>query len=543
MAYLFNQVDDSEEKKNIFAPQAGAQGQEAGQTGGDNVQKGNTSTSISDSPSSGSGQSTSSPAAPKAQGGYNPAAASSAYKSAAASIKMPSAGLNRAEGALAAGSQALQDKSNAYQTKAADTAKGYQLDDSTLSGAVQGTDADFQKTAQRLSSKSPGLFESFSGLGADQPNVENVRDTGNLYREEVGPSYTAGQSRLDSAMLRQNPEFLARQQAILGQQKQLQAADTKAQTDQTKTARDMLGKQYGESTDDIRRRLGVYGDEVVTTAKGLSAAEEARRAAIDPNKIGQNQQQDIKNKIEEDLKHADPHSEQYRSLKFLADQYDLGSHVKVDKEVDWREMLNEGQAGRFNRAQGLLGNAETLQAGKGPGEAYSFDQAGAYKNILAQLQGKRQTADQADRERMAAIQAEAQGRVAGTQKSLREQYEAMLPDYQKMLNQQPFDTGGLDTSRYGNRVDTNQVAIPAYQDQAVDWQSMLTPEEISEMNSVQADLGTMNPTDYNTVWKDYNTNNNSIAAQIAAWKAKQPAAAAPVQPAKPVYAGRGQTRY
>jgi cell envelope opacity-associated protein A len=118
----------------------------------------------------------------------------------------------------------------------------------------------------------------------------------------------------------------------------------------------------------------------------------------------------------------------------------------------------------------------------------------------------------------------------------------MMPDYQKMLNQQPFDTGGLDTSRYGNRVDTNQVAIPAYQDQAVDWQSMLTPEEMSEMNSVQSDLGTMNPTDYNTVWKDYNAPNNSIASQIAAWKAKQPAPVAPVQPAKPVYAGRGQTR-
>jgi hypothetical protein len=523
MAYLFNQVDDEGEKKNIFAPQAGAQGQGAtDQAGSDNVQKGNTSTSVSDSPSSGSGQSTSAPAAPKAQGGYNPAAASSAYKSASASINMPTAGLNRAEGALAAGSQALQDKSNAYQTKAADTAKGYQLDDSTLSGAVQGTDADFQKTAQRLSNKSPGLFESFSGLGADQPNVENVRDTGNLYREEVGPSYTAGQSRLDSALLRQNPEFLARQQAILGQQKQLQEADTKAQTDQTKTARDMLGKQYGDSTDDIRRRLGVYGDEVVTTAKGLSAAEEARRAAIDPAKIAQNQQQNIKNQIEEDLKHADPHSEQYRSLKFLADQYDLGSSVNVDKNVDWHEMLNEGQAGRYNRAQGLLGNAEMLQAGKGPGEAYSFDQAGAYKNILAQLQGKRQTADQADRERMAAIQAGAEERAKGTQKSLREQYESMMPEYKQMMRERVMGAGGPSNPGQiaidSQDLNTSDREMPAYQDAPVDWQSILTPDEISKMNSLQNDLG-VDVAKYSN--KDYGASNKTIAEQIASWKANK----------------------
>jgi len=516
-------VDDEGEKKNIFAPQAGAQGQGAtDQAGSDNVQKGNTSTSVSDSPSSGSGQSTSAPAAPKAQGGYNPAAASSAYKSASASINMPTAGLNRAEGALAAGSQALQDKSNAYQTKAADTAKGYQLDDSTLSGAVQGTDADFEKTAQRLSNKSPGLFESFSGLGADQPNVENVRDTGNLYREEVGPSYTAGQSRLDSALLRQNPEFLARQQAILGQQKQLQEADTKAQTDQTKTARDMLGKQYGDSTDDIRRRLGVYGDEVVTTAKGLSAAEEARRAAIDPAKIAQNQQQNIKNQIEEDLKHADPHSEQYRSLKFLADQYDLGSSVNVDKNVDWHEMLNEGQAGRYNRAQGLLGNAEMLQAGKGPGEAYSFDQAGAYKNILAQLRGKRQTADQADRERMAAIQAGAEERAKGTQKSLREQYESMMPEYKQMMRERVMGAGGPSNPGQiaidSQDLNTSDREMPAYQDAPVDWQSILTPDEISKMNSLQNDLG-VDVAKYSN--KDYGASNKTIAEQIASWKANK----------------------
>ena len=95
-----------------------------------------------------------------------------------------------------------------------------------------GSDADFEKTAQRLSNRSPGLFESFGGLGDEQPNVENVKDVQGMYREEVGPSYTAGQGRLDAALARQNPEFLARQQTILGQQKQLRDNDTKAQAEQ-----------------------------------------------------------------------------------------------------------------------------------------------------------------------------------------------------------------------------------------------------------------------------------------------------------------------
>jgi hypothetical protein len=161
-----------------------------------------------------------------------------------------------------------------------------------------------------------------------------------------------------------------------------------------------------------------------------------------------------------------------------------------------------------------------LQAGKGPGEAYNFDQAGAYKNILAQLQGKRQSADRADKDRIAAIQAAAQGRAAGTQKTLREQYEAMLPEYQQMRDERVLGQGGpsnpeqfaIDT----RDLNTQGTPLPGYEDKAIDWQTILTPEEISEMNTLQNDLGVDSVKYSNT---DYGAKNNSIAAQIAAWKA------------------------
>jgi hypothetical protein len=60
--------------------------------------------------------------------------------------------------------------------------------------------------------------------------------------------------------------------------------------------------------------------------------------------------------------------------------------------------------------------------------------------------------------------------------------------------------------------------MPAYQDTPVDWQTILTPDEISKMNSLQNDLG-IDVAKYSN--KDYGASNKTIAEQIAACKANK----------------------
>lgn len=526
MAYLFNSLSDTGEdgeanKQNIFGGQQTDQGVTStpgGTPGNDTIQK--TSSTSAAPASSSAGGSSSSPAQPakKAAAGYNPQAQSDAYASAASSMRMPTQSLNAARGSLNAGEQALQEKANAYQSKAQDTAKGFELDKDTIAGAAAGSQDAYQKTAQRLSGKSPDLFGSFEGLGGgDQPNIQNIRDPGSLYRAESGPNYSRGQSRFDAAMLRRNPEFIQQQQTLLGQEKALKEKNAKAQTDETKKAQDYLAQQYADSTKNIKDQLGGYANQIVSTARQKETAEDARRAALDPVQLGMKEQQELKQKIKEDLSHADPRSAEYRSLKYLDDQYDLGNFVNVDRDTDWREFIDQGAASGYNRIQGLLGNADMLTASQsGPGDASSFNEKDAYQNILSQLQGKRSAADAEGQQKLAAIQAAAEARVPQTQAQIKSQYEAMLPQYQAMRNAQN-PAGGQRHENGFVITDTGNVVLPQYQEQPLSWQSVLTPDEIAQLNDTQADLGVLNPVNYQQGANPY-AGNKALQDQIYQWQ-------------------------
>jgi hypothetical protein len=451
---------------------------------------------------------------------------------------MPTQALEKAEGSLAKGSQQLQEQANAYGQKAQEASKGYGLDEATLAGAAEGKGAEYQKTAQRLQGSAP-LFEAFQAPEIE--NVQNIQDPGSLYRAESGPNYTAGQSRLDASFLRRNPEFVARQQDILAKNAALQKESQERAKSETEKARALTGEAYGKETEALRGKIGGMSEDIVKSAKQKEIEEDARRAGIDPKEFAKKNTDQIKEMIRKDLSTADPRSEQARALKFLADEYDLSDSVKIDKDTDWREFIGDPEAQKYNRLQGLLGNADMLTpSAMGAGPDAEFDQQGAYRTIMDQLVGKRRAADTSDRERLAAIEAAATGRVGEGQKAAKAQYEELLPKYQAMKNQ--MAGGGAPITENGvTFTPTGQVVLPEYQDTPLTWQDMLSGSEAEELNALQGDLGIMNPTAYGAGSGNPYGKTKAMQDELAKWQMSQEPQQAGIPIAQPLPTGNAGT--
>ena len=402
MAYLFNSLSDDQDadpgKQNIFGGQQTDQGTT---TGGqvDTVQKGNTNTSIqTGGGGSAPSQSSSQPAA-KSQPGYNPQAQSSVFAAQAKTMALPTRALTEAEGNLNKGSQQLQEKANAYNAKAQETAKGFGLDESTLASAAGGNDEAYQKTAQRLQGGSPALFGGFEGLGAELPNIQNIKSTGDLYRAEAGPNYSAGQSRFDAALLRRNPAFVQQQQSLLGREKALRDQEAKSRDEETTKARDYLSNEYKTSTENIRNQLKGMGQGVVDAAKAKEYAEEQRRAALDPKTIALEQLKALKEQARKDYSAATPGTDQAKDAMYLDLLNDeelagkLAGNVSINKDVDWQSLLTADDASKYNRLQGLLGSSENVTPGGAlPGD-FDFKTADAYQTLRDALGQRRAIAE------------------------------------------------------------------------------------------------------------------------------------------------------
>lgn len=501
MAYLFNlQPSEENQKTNIFGGDSGGQQQQPP----DSDDKGGSADIFSSAPSGGGGVGggggTAGAMAPKpaASGGYNPKAANQAFQSSAQNIQQPKK-LGEAQGSLASASQKLQEKANSYQQSAADKAKTYSVDDETLKGAASGDKDAYQAVADRLRKQSADQFQGFEGLGKDEPNIDYVKDPGKLFASEVGPQYTGGQSRFDAALLRKNADFVRNQQEILASDRKLRDQDTLARESETKKANDLLGSAFKDSTDAVRGKLGGYADEVVNAAKSKEAAEDQRRSQLDAKALSKADQARIKQQIRDDLKAADPRSQQARSLKYLDEDFDLSGYADIDRDTDWQEFIGENDADRYNRIGGLLGKGDILQAGKGPGADYKLRDADAYKGILGQIQGKRQAQDQASQSQLDAIRAAAAARAQeySTRDTAQNAKESARRDLEAYINGQ-YANDSAQANRYLNYMFTDPSAYGLVQSQGLvrdngplSWQDVLTGDEVSQANRLSEDLGSL----------------------------------------------------
>lgn len=510
MAFLFNGYqatdDAADQKQNIFSSGSAPATQTDGGNASDVIEKtsadgGNVSRGTSDSSSGG----TSAGAAPRvtSSGAYNPKAAQSAYGRIAQNLQLPTQSISKAQGAIQQGQQNLQEESNRYAEAGQTAAAGYKLDQDTLNKAVSGDDKAFQTTAQRLSSARPEV-EAFKGIGQDLPDVSAIKDPTKAYAPEAGPNYTAGQSRFDAALLRRNPEYLKLQQQILGQSAALGKENEKAIEEKTAAQREQLSKAYTESTDEIRKQLGGLGQEVMTAAQKKEAEEDQRRAGLSESEIAASEFKKLKEKIREDLKGADPRSQQYRSAQYLdsLSPDELKAYVNVDRDTDWREFIDKSGADRYNRAQGLLGSGEMLTPSEmGAGSDYAFDEGNAYKKILETITGQRARQDQTSQAEMDAIIAAATQRAQGYNE--RDAGQDAKAAAMKSLGQ-------YARGKYGTNAELSDLAQLHAQDLfqnpelyqqlldqgllrentgGTDWRSTLLSPEVEQLNRLSQDLG------------------------------------------------------
>lgn len=523
MAFLFNGYQTSDDveqgKQNIFS--SGGTGTQAeGGNAGDQVEKttidgGSVPRETSQSSAGSSGQSSGKSGNPPSasSGGYNPKSVQSAYSRIGQSLQLPTQTLSKAQSDIQSGQQRLQEESNKYAAAGETAKQGYQLSQDTLKAAADGDKDAFQKTGERLTAAAPQV-DAFKGLGEQIPNIDNVKDNTKAYAPTAGPNYTAGQSRMDAALLRRNPEYLKIQQQLLADQAALRKENDTAVEEKTKAQTEALGTAYKDATSDIKGRLGLLGNEITDAAKAKESAEDQRRAGLDVNTIAQQEYAKLKDQIRQDLKTADPRSQQYRSAQYLDSLKPedlIRQFVNVDRDTDWKEFIDQPGAERYNRIQGLLGSSDMLTPSQmGAGADYAFDTGNAYRSILEAITGKRAAADEYGQQQIDQIRAAATQRAAETQNSMKSEYDRIMGQINALE--------GNDAIRFDQGFDLPQLG----------WQDILTGDEASRLNSLEGDLAVVNPGNYAASTGSYNEKLKQLKAYLdRAQRMKQFGTAAP----------------
>lgn len=425
MAYNFNAVNDSlQEKANIFAPSQGATDNNDGQQQNNVFQTSAPMTGGSPGSNGGGGvgggaaKAVIQPGGVKGTGSggaYNPSSAQKAYDT--VNVDGYKSGTDKISGKITTAETKLQDEANAYTQKADETAETYKVDNDTLTKAADGSDAEYQKVAQRLSQTVPTQFDAFEGLKAEElPDQESAIAKpslfGDIFNERKGSSYSAGDRRLNSMLLGRNDDFRNIALQLGGKQEQLYENNAKMQDELTETTRDKLNTAYTDATGQIRSTLNEMGEVIIKTAKDQEIADEARRQGLDVAKLSAAEFEKLKPQILAAMKAGGLD----RSTKYLDDASNYGNlkdYLKLDTDVDYTDFIDQQGADKYNRIGGLLGRSGNVIAPTAKDDDYSFDQTGAQSYINSQTQGLRQAEDRDLQSQFDAVQAQAQGRISG----------------------------------------------------------------------------------------------------------------------------------
>ena len=498
MAFTFNQEDDDEAqpKTNIFAPAEGGQAP-AGSQQGANAPK----TSVSGGGgSSGGGGGSQAPAA-QSQAPITPGQRADAYRSLQA--KIPTAQVDKTRSQISSADQKLQDQANSYVQGSKEASKGYELSDQDLEGAAQGNKSASERVTKTLSTGAAPVYQAYEGLSEkDRPNVSayaNADTFTDLIRESVGPQYSAGASRLDAMLLKKNPEFRRTQAEIQRGAKALQEKSDKQEDELTKQARAEQEAALKASQESARGRLGTMGQSIIEQAKAKEIEEEARRAKLDAAKIGAEQYGSIADLLREEMKADTPRSLGARSLAGLEglDPSFLAKYVNIDKDVDWQQLLSEGDVGRYNRISGLLGEGDSLAYdARGAGPDYTFNQGGALADVKGRLQADRIAKDKAAEKAIQDLIAQNQAEAEAATKDRDSRYG--WDDFKNYVGPD-FDQAAIDELAYRTEhgdQDLARILSQPINTEALSWQDMLSDDEASQLSSLYEDSGQITPENF-----------------------------------------------
>lgn len=369
MAYLFQGVNEQLDgqndpnKQNIFGQGSTPQGaSDTGAPTGGEIKKTNTSGAIEGAQGGGEGQ---------------PA------KSAQVTTQDRQSALNlqaKRQGAPKVTEQVGQKLSGAatgLQNEADQYVKGYKeqdyrqgIDKDILSKAVREGDQDaYSRAFGRVSQKDYGNVNAFAPeTQTEFQDVKDLQSKGgiqNLFQSQMGPQYKRSDSAFDAMILARNPEFRNVQQQLQKQQADLITQREAEKVGRTATAQELANAGYQGATEAIKGDLSGIQKEVLSPLEQKAAEETARRQALDYQKIKDDFERQQALELQQQLAATGGFSARAsRLLPDVTSQVDINPFATENRQVDWKQFVQDPEAQQFNRIQQLLGTGEQIGAGK-----------------------------------------------------------------------------------------------------------------------------------------------------------------------------------
>lgn len=371
MAYVFQGINDQlqQSKSDIF-------GQETAEETAQKQQPTKTSTE------GGPVSEAKTPAAQKSVKASDTATAKpAAFKAGAARVSIPKQFAGAGEVLKQTRSQA-ESEAKRYLTGQRETGPKLDLTPEFKQDIQKGSEGAFQQVSDFFG-KTASPVESFQAQTKlpEQPTITSA------LRQRAAPTYTAGESAFERALLQQNPDFQMMQSRQRQQHRQLAGDIAKLETDTTQQAKQEAAQRLEQQQGAVRGYLGDYLDDIIAQAQADEQAKEDEYAALDQEAFISAQQAAALENLRGRYGESDP-----RLLPYLEGaQVDPSQYYIENFDVTPTQMMEPGEISHFNRIQALLGG-ELLQPGAELLPPRQFNQLGYERDLLGEALGTKQVA-------------------------------------------------------------------------------------------------------------------------------------------------------
>lgn len=473
MAYAFKAIrdalgQDQQQKTNIFSPTGTDQGTEdAAQMGGAMQPK--TSTEGEGLMGGGTGQGESG----------DKTGASVAQQSSSRQALEKSAGKTQTPALIAKTQQGLSDADKAVQGEAdsyVQNAKNtnYGVNDDQITRYVNGNEEGAPGAVAALRGRAAAdradpfrIKQDLSFNDVDQiqsdPGLEQV------LRREGGQAYTAGMGAFDLAALKRSPGFDQIRGSLKQQKEDLLKRTGSLSADKTAEAQAALDANLKTAKEGLSSGLGQRQKDL------MAAQDEEAKAANAAALAGRGQYSaDRAKTLRQDF--ADQTGDQARLDEYLLNSGIDPSQFYSGTDATGADMIDQGEAGQFNRIMSALGKTDTYAAGRG-GPKQGFDDQGYYNAVYGDATGRR---DQRDR----SINSDVNKWIADIK-------SRNNPDTERASEAKAIQDslGNTFSDVYG---DVSPTIDPNQFNRDVDWQSLITQDDLAKVNPLLQELGDQN---------------------------------------------------
>jgi hypothetical protein len=387
---------------------------------------------------------------------------------------------------LSEADKSLQSEADKYIEGAGKQASTYTVDDKTLDSAVGGDQAA-QDAARKALSAEMVDYEDFTPQTQYQfDNVANLDSSAGLDQLLKGESrgkLSAREIAFDRGILERSPEFIKIREALKGQQSSLIDKAGQMSTGKTEEAQKLIDTAIGNAKTGVETGLSNREKQLLkeneAEAAGINKARTEMQKAGIPKEV-----QDQVIAIKKGL--AGTYEDSLRMDQMLMNAgIDPSKFMTWNTNVTAQDVIDEKEASKFNNILSLLGKGgDAYIAGKGAGDAFSFDKNKASDAIVATAQQDRKNTDTKLNTEMADLIKAIEGRVGTQNESRKVRYSQQQ---QALLNRIRNELGGDF-----NKLNLEQVNAMFSGPNEYGFDNVMSAKEADRLNAILGELGSKN---------------------------------------------------